>query len=168
MKKGVLPRVTKTGQVGQEGKKIRGRNLVSACKPHSLFQHWRKKRNQSHFVWAKWKEKDRSTLVWCPSSQETLDSFLTGQNGLLSRWPRYSSAECSKHSPRCGCPVTTRQYAAASLTGVCSYEARKPSWRKIEVSRSGGYGTANFSADMRGCSSKITRAPWETIFEIAV
>ena len=88
MNGGDLPRVTKTGQVGKEGKKSLGRKLVSACQPHPLFQHWRKKRNQSHFVWAKWEEKDRSTLVWCSSSQESLDSFLTGQNGLLSRWPR--------------------------------------------------------------------------------
>ena len=86
---GDLPRVTKTGQVGEKGKKIHAKKLISACQPHPLFQHWRKKTNQRHFVWAKWEGKDRSTFVWCPSSQETLDSFLTGQNGIPSRWPRY-------------------------------------------------------------------------------
>ena len=36
---GDLPRVTKTGQVGEKGKKNQARKLVSACQPHPLFQH---------------------------------------------------------------------------------------------------------------------------------
>jgi hypothetical protein len=49
-------------QMGGSEEEIFLGKAFSSGQRHSLLHHWRKKRNQNHFVWAKWEEKERSKL----------------------------------------------------------------------------------------------------------